>query len=97
MERTSAKRTVCNIGETVRKHIKHIVPGLLAAHALTGCDTTACMWGVGKSTVINTLTKGHTLQKLGDLQGESSTRPVSVLIHATVAKDPVCLMCRYQV
>ena len=29
-----------------------IIPDILAAHALSRCDTTACYFGIGKGTVI---------------------------------------------
>lgn len=67
MEGTSDKRAICNIGDTVRKH-EHIISDLLAAHALTGCDTTACMWGVGKGAAMKTIEKGHTLPNVGDMR-----------------------------
>ena len=44
-------RTVIDIAATVDKH-KCIIPNLLAAHALTGCDTVACTFGIGKATGI---------------------------------------------
>ena len=37
-----------------------IVPNILAAHALSGGDTVACLHGINKVSVINTLTKGYT-------------------------------------
>ena len=81
MEGTSSKRVICNIGETVRKH-ELIIPDILAAHSLTGSDTTAYMWGIGKSTVLKTLMKGHTLQKVGDPQGDISAVKENTLFDA---------------
>ena len=54
-----------DIVATARKHAK-IVPQLLAAHSLSGCDTAAYMYGIGKGTVVKVLQRGHTLDKLGD-------------------------------
>lgn len=38
---------------------------LLPAHALTGCDTVACCYGVGKGTALKVLKDGHSLSLLG--------------------------------
>ena len=65
MEGTSSERTLVDIGATVKKHSK-IVPQLLAARALSGCDTVAYRFGISKATVIKTLMKGKKLEKLGD-------------------------------
>ena len=46
MEGTSSKRNVINIGASANKLIFH---QLLAAHTLTGCDTVAYIFGVGKA------------------------------------------------
>ena len=51
MEATSRDRQVIDIGKTVLEH-KNIVPSLLAAHSISGCDTVA---RTGKSTVIKRL------------------------------------------
>ena len=44
------------------------MPHLLAAHAISGCDTTALMYGIGKATEIKMLGKGYTLSKVGDCE-----------------------------
>ena len=64
MEGTSSKRNVIDIEATCLKHAS-IVPELLALHAITGCDTTSFLWGVGKVTAINTLNKDFSLHLLG--------------------------------
>ena len=64
MEPTSPERTLVNIGDTVTKH-KAIVPQLLAAHALTGCDTVGCYFGVGKGKAIAALKAGYKLDSIG--------------------------------
>ena len=69
MEGTTSQRTTTDIAATVKKHA-NIVPQLLAAHALSGCDTVAYMYGIGKGTVVNMLLKGHTLDKLGDSEAQ---------------------------
>jgi hypothetical protein len=40
---------------------------LLAAHALSGCDTVATCFGIGKGTVLKTLRSGMKLPLFGDL------------------------------
>ena len=64
MEGTSSKRNVINIGASANKLIFH---QLLATHTLTGCDTVAYIFGVGKATVLNILLAcKKKLDKLGD-------------------------------
>ena len=38
---------------------------VLAAHAVSGCDTTSSMWGIGKGKVLKVLQSGQHLAKLG--------------------------------
>ena len=48
------QRAVIDIKATV--HVHHsIITNLLAAHALSGCDTIASYFGIGKGTVLKTL------------------------------------------
>ena len=48
------QRAVIDIKATV--HVHHsIIPNLLAAHALSGCDTAASFFGTGKGTNLKTL------------------------------------------
>ena len=42
-----------------------IVEGILPVHALSGCDTVASYFGIGKATVLKTLRSGHSLNLLG--------------------------------
>ena len=51
------ERTVIDIDATVEKNFS-IIPGLLAAHALTGCDTVASYYGIGKGTALKVLREG---------------------------------------
>jgi hypothetical protein len=69
MEATSQslERTVVDIGATVEKH-SQIVSQLPAVHPLTGCDTVAFMFGIGKATGLRSLIKGMNLIKLGNVQ-----------------------------
>ena len=44
---TSRMEAVIDIGATAKQHA--VIAGqLIAAHALTGCDTVAFMWGIGQ-------------------------------------------------
>ena len=73
MESPIQDRVTTDINATVRKHAK-IIPGLLAANALTGCDTVASLYGLGKATVLKKLSEeDHDLSLIGDstLQPES--------------------------
>lgn len=73
MEGISHGRTVVDIGETAKKHAV-IAPQLLAAHAITGCDTVAQLSGIGKITAIKTLLAGQPLKLLG---GGSSLKDIA--------------------
>ena len=48
----SKDKLVVVIGKTVDEH-RDIVSEILPAHALSGCDTVACCFGIGNGTVIN--------------------------------------------
>jgi hypothetical protein len=47
MESPIKGRTVIDIGKIVQKH-SEIVEGILPVHALSGCDTVASYFGIGK-------------------------------------------------
>ena len=61
---TSPSRSTVDIKATVEKH-SGLVKNILAAHALSGCDTVASLYGIGKTTVIKTMQSGYCLEKLG--------------------------------
>ncbi|KAG0719750.1 hypothetical protein GWK47_049874 [Chionoecetes opilio] len=65
MESTTETRTVIDIGATTKQHAD-IACQLLAAHALTGCDTVAFMWGIGKAKAVKVLSSGCKLLKIGN-------------------------------
>ena len=65
MEPTSQGRSSVNIGSTVVKH-RSVAPQLLSAHALTGCDTVASYFGIGKTKVVKVLEAGNRLNHLGN-------------------------------
>ena len=57
---------VIDINATVDLH-RAIIPYLLAAHGLTGCDTVATYFGIGKDATPRVLTSGvHALTYVGD-------------------------------
>ena len=59
-------RAVIGIIATVDLH-RDIIPDLLAAHGLTGCDTVATHFGMGKVAALTVLTSGvHALTYVGD-------------------------------
>ena len=67
MESPVQDRSVIDISKTVDKQ-RDIIPDLLAAHALTGCDTTACLYGLGKGTMLKVLkTKAVSIASIGNV------------------------------
>ena len=59
-------RAMIDINATVEKHCS-IIPDLLAAHGLTGCDTVAQCHGIGKGVALKVLhSQVHSLSHLGD-------------------------------
>ena len=67
MEGTSRMRAVIDIGVTAKQHA-YIAGQLLAAHALTGCDTVALMWGIGKTKAVKVLLSGYKRLKMGNTE-----------------------------
>ena len=63
MESPIHGRSVINICRTV-KNEERIVHDLLVCHALSGCDTVACYFGIGK---VKALRAGISLSCLGDI------------------------------
>ena len=60
------QRDVVDIGSTVCK-CKDIVPQILLAHTLSGCDTVACCFGIGKGTILKTVQSGYELSSHGQI------------------------------
>ena len=50
-------RSVIDIDATVQNNLS-IIPGLIAAHALAGCDTVASYYGIGKGIALKVLRIG---------------------------------------
>lgn len=64
MESVVAGRVVIDIIASLLAH-QDIIPDVLAAHAISGCDTTAMYYGIGKTKVIKTLKRGYSLSYMG--------------------------------
>ena len=66
MESPVHGRQTIDIRATAKEHA-NILPNLLAAHGLSGCDTVASCYGMGKMKILKTLKQGnHSLSCLGD-------------------------------
>ena len=65
MQSTGEDRTLIDIGTTVIRNMD-IVPSLVAAHALSGCDTVAPC-GICKLTVVKKLRDGAQLNAIGNI------------------------------
>lgn len=59
-------RSVIDIKATVAQYAD-LIPNLLAGHALSGCDTVAGCFGIGKKKILNTI-KEHSLSLLGKIE-----------------------------
>jgi hypothetical protein len=57
-------RSCIDIKESAQKHTQ-ITPQILALHALSGCDTVAATYGIGKAKAIAVAQKGWKLDLLG--------------------------------
>ena len=68
-------KDVLDIGPSVI-NCRNIIPSVLSAHALSGCDTVAPFFGLGKTNIVNKLRNGKELKSLGDL--EASTEDILV-------------------
>ena len=57
---------------TVQANIE-LMPDLLAAHGITGCDTVATYFGIGKGIALKVLRSGkYPLNKIGDITSDLS-------------------------
>ena len=66
MESSVHGRQTIDIRATAKEHA-NILTNLLAAHGLSGCDTVAPCYGIGKMKILKTLKQGnHSLSYLGD-------------------------------
>ena len=78
MEGTSKERKSIDIQATAHLH-RDIAGQLPAAHALSGCDTLAQLWGIGKTRVVEMLKACRQLSELGN----SSAALVDVVREST--------------
>lgn len=62
-------RSCIDIKETCNRH-SDIVPSILALHALTGCDSVAATYGIGKTKAIKVSRQGYTLDLLGQSKAD---------------------------
>ena len=65
MESPVKDRSAVDIRETVQRN-RAIVSYLVGAHALSGCDTVGCYYGIGKGKAVKALWSGYDLPALGD-------------------------------
>ena len=84
MESPSKERAILDIKQTLAKH-KEIVKNLLPAHAISGCDTVASYFGVGKGTVIKLLKEGYDLSAIGNVDS-----PLQNVIHQATCFISAC-------
>ena len=64
-------RCCIDIRATYKKH-NTIAPDLLSIYAISGCDTVAATYGIGKITALNIASKGYHLHLLGDKSADIS-------------------------
>ena len=64
MESPIAGRCIIDIKATASKH-RNISDHLPGIHALSGCDTTSYMYGIGKVTALKALNNGMSLKLMG--------------------------------
>ena len=59
-------RTIVDIPKSVTQH-EEIIPNILPAHAITGCDTVAPYFGIGKGKIEKLLKQGYDLSGIGNV------------------------------
>lgn len=84
MESPIKGKVVIDIAKTAEKH-RDIVEEILPAHALSGCDTVAGCFGIGKGTAVRALRSGCSLSLLG-----FPTSPLDAVISQATAFMSVC-------
>ena len=78
-------RAVIDINATVDLH-RDIIPDLLTAHGLTGCDTVATYFRIGTAAALRVLTSGvHRLTYVGDTS--------RIMSEVTAQATPFILAC----
>ena len=66
IESCTSTHNVISVNDVISKHAT-IMPNLLSAHALTGCDTTFSFAGIGKVTVLKKMEAFCQELKLGNM------------------------------
>ena len=69
MESPVKDRSAVDIRETIQRK-NALDPYLIGAHALSGCDTVGCYFGIGKGKVVKALRDRYILPNLGDTNAE---------------------------
>ncbi len=70
LQSTQTGRTFIDVTATVQK-LRDIIPQLLPAHALSGCDTVPMCHGIGKSKMLKAVRADkYSLSLLGDLNAD---------------------------
>ena len=69
MESLVKYRFAVDIRGTVQRK-NALDPYLIGGHALSGCDTVGCYFGISKGKVVKALWDGYTLPSLGDTNAE---------------------------
>ena len=78
-------QSVLDINAAAKEH-SSIVPDLLAVHGLTGCDTVASYFGVGKVAALKVLRHGQrSLNFLGNTGGPPFSEVVDQATHFMLA------------
>ena len=67
-----------NVNEVIKAH-RNIMPTLLSAHALTGCDTVSSLSGIGRATVLKKLLSFNGLMKLAVVSAQKKEMTYSCL------------------
>ena len=67
MEALGTTRSLIDINRTAKKHAK-IVPSLIGAHELSGCDYVPKLYGIDKKTIINLISHRKLNTEHGTLQ-----------------------------
>ena len=81
------QRSTIDIKATVEKH-HAIVPGLLAAHALSGCATVPTYFRIGKGTVLKILDAApDSLTMLGSLNARLRSSPPVHKVHSVLLQQ----------
>ena len=86
--------------KTARQH-DAIIPAILPLHALTGCDSVAATYGLGKTKAITVARKGYTLDLLGQPMADNDkvVKQATVFIAACYGLNTPCSSmtdCRQQ-